>query len=229
MLSSSDNDVDSLDEENLVAAASTSDDYEQFSFTAKKEIKWRKKFFDASQLPTLESRQNANIMFADANPLDYFTKYIKESDYANMTTMTNLYAVQKGNTFKPTNVGEIQTLIGLHIAVGCLKYSQLRMYWNSSIGINLFTDNMSRERFLSLRNSLHLVNILDEPLDCKDKMYKIRPIFEAVRKRCLELDIEQNICVDEQMIPHKGRIPMRQYMRGKPNPWGGGEAFHDMW
>lgn len=39
-------------------------------------------------------------------------------------------------------------------------------------------------------------------------------------RRCNELAVEQNVCVDEQMVPFKGKLAVKQYMRGKPNPWG---------
>lgn len=28
------------------------------------------------------------------------------------------------------------------------------------------------------------------------------------------------MCVDEQMVPFKGKLSVKRYMRGKPNPWG---------
>lgn len=32
--------------------------------------------------------------------------------------------------------------------------------------------------------------------------------------------MERNICIDEQMIPFKGHLSVKQYMRGKHCPWG---------
>ena len=74
--------------------------------------------------------------------------------------------------------------------------------------------------FFQLRNMLHLVNNLEIPPNNKDKMYKVRPIFDAVRRKCQSLDVEKHICVDEQIVPFKGRHSAKQYIRGKPSPWG---------
>lgn len=44
--------------------------------------------------------------------------------------------------------------------------------------------------------------------------------MDRVRARLLQLPLEKNLCVDEQMIPFKGRLSIKQYIRGKPCPWG---------
>lgn len=79
---------------------------------------------------------------------------------------------------------------------------------------------MSRDRFFQLRNNLHCINNLDVPNTCNDKLHKVRPLFEAIRQRCLALELEENLCVDEQMVPFRGHLSIKQYMKGKPTPWG---------
>lgn len=56
------------------------------------------------------------------------------------------------------------------------------MYWERVFGIILFLDSMSRDRFFALRTNLHLVNNLERPNDCEDKLYKVRPIIDSVKK-----------------------------------------------
>ena len=48
----------------------------------------------------------------------------------------------------------------------------------------------------------------------------MRPIIEYVRTRCLELRQEENLCIDEQIIPFTGNLSIKQYIKGKPCPWG---------
>ena len=31
---------------------------------------------------------------------------------------------------------------------------------------------------------------------------------------------EKRLCINEQMIPFKGKLGLKQYIKGKPNPWG---------
>ncbi|KAG0431551.1 hypothetical protein HPB47_021696 [Ixodes persulcatus] len=53
-----------------------------------------------------------------------------------------------------------------------------------------------------------------------DKLWKVRPFLDSIRARCLDLQLEEEVSVDEQMIPFKGQLSIKQYMRGKPTPWG---------
>lgn len=116
-----------------------------------------------------------------SDPLTYFSRYFESAHFENLVEMTNVYALQKGHNFSPTNLREMKTFIGLHL--GCLKFPQLKMYWDSLLGMNLFTD-MTRERFMTLRTNFHVVNVFEKPSDCKDRWYKVRLIFDAIKKRC---------------------------------------------
>jgi hypothetical protein len=53
-----------------------------------------------------------------------------------------------------------------------------------------------------------------------DVTWKIKPLIDCVRFRCLKLIRPTSLCIDEQMIPFTGRCPIKQFIRGKPNPEG---------
>lgn len=66
---------------------------------------------------------------------------------------------------------------------------------------------MTRDRSFALRTNFH---IIDNNSICKvnkDKFIKVRPS-------------EQDLCVDEQMVPFKGQLSIKQLMKGKPIKWG---------
>ncbi|KAJ8938648.1 hypothetical protein NQ314_011387 [Rhamnusium bicolor] len=79
---------------------------------------------------------------------------------------------------------------------------------------------MSRDRFFQLRTNLHCVNNLEIPQNCNDKLYKVRPLYDAIRDRCLQLDLEENLCINEQIVPFRGQLSIKQYIKNKPTPWG---------
>lgn len=78
---------------------------------------------------------------------------------------------------------------------------------------------MTSERFFQLRSNLHVVNNLENPVDNKDKLYKVRPILNSVRNRLLQFKVEEVVSVDEQIIPLKCRLEIKQYVKDKPYPW----------
>lgn len=41
---------------------------------------------------------------------------------------------------------------------------------------------------------------------------------KIVADSCQKMEI--NLCVDEQMVPFTGNLSIKQYVRGKPYPWG---------
>lgn len=138
-----------------------------------------------------------------------------------MAQFTNMYAHQQNRNIKHASTNEIQILFGLHIIIGCLnKFPRVRLYWEKVLGLRPFLDNMARDRFFQLRSCLHLVDNLARPQNCVDKLYKVRPIINAVKKRINQLDMEEVVCVDEQMIPFTGQLSIKQYIKGKPTPWG---------
>lgn len=94
------------------------------------------------------------------------------------------------------------------------------MFYDSSIGITFFTENMTRKRFFAIRNNLHLVDISTRKTGCKDRLFKVSPIIKLVQKRLMQLPLEENLCIDEQIIPFKGKFIAKQYIKGKPCSWG---------
>ena len=54
-----------------------------------------------------------------------------------------------------------------------------------------------------------------------DKLQKIRPLINLLGAAFkAEYDCEREITIDEAMIPYKGRIGYKQYMKDKPTKWG---------
>ena len=86
---------------------------------------------------------------------------------------------------------------------------QYRMYWDITSHYEPVAHVMSRDRFELLKKYLHFVdnhsaprNVQDES---KDQLFKIRPLFECLRKNCVKQIPEEHNSVNEQMVPFKGR------------------------
>jgi hypothetical protein len=135
--------------------------------------------------------------------------------------MTNAYAMQNDAILKPTYSSVIRQLFGLHMYMGCKKLPMLHFYWSPRLGPEKFQriTVIGRRCFCQLRNNLHIVNNPERPSACKHKIYKARPLLDCIRSRCQQLSVEQNIAIDEQMIPFKGMHSLKQYSPSKPYPW----------
>nr|CAD7446340.1 unnamed protein product [Timema bartmani] len=172
-----------------------------YFLTEKKDIKWCHRLISVLNSDKWEPDTTEETKLT---PLIYFRNYIPEHLFEAMAGMTNIYAIQAGtNGFKPTTTTELETLIGLHIVMGTLKFPRVRMYWDTTLKMELFMNSRSRDRFFQLGTNLHLVDNMRIPPDNKDTFFKVRPIYD-VRNCCLELHVEEYLAVDEAMIPFAG-------------------------
>ena len=95
-------------------------------------------------------------------------------------------------------VAELKAWIGLTLAMGLVKKTNLKSYWCSSSVIKtpLFLNTMSRDRYLQILLFLHFVdhNNAPDPADAnRDKLWKIRPFLMLC-------------CPDLQQFMHHPRI-----------------------
>ncbi|KAL4142153.1 hypothetical protein QTP88_004670 [Uroleucon formosanum] len=214
------NNIEQVNENDLSTPHSPIDN---LKLTEKKDIKWQRSPFPNLNLnlQPIDDIQ-PEVIGSDMidPPIKYFSKYYSDVDFQLMVQYTNMYALQKGKTWKNTDIKEIKIFIGLHIIMGCTKFPRIRMYWNLVLKMNVFVENMNRNRFFTLRTNFHVIDNLKINKNNKDKFVKVRPMFDCLKRRCGQLNIEKNVSIDEQMIPFKGQLNIKQYMKGKPCPWG---------
>lgn len=80
---------------------------------------------------------------------------------------------------------------------------------------------MARKRFEEIVRFLHFSDN-HGPDALKYKTWKIKPVADTINATFkLGMTVGQRIAFDEGMIPMRSKYnPMRQYLRGKPHPWG---------
>ncbi|KAG8231020.1 hypothetical protein J437_LFUL010942 [Ladona fulva] len=42
-------------------------------------------------------------------------------------------------------------------------------------------------------------------------MFKVQPLFNLIRQKVLQLPLEEFLCIDEQIVPFKGKLAAKQY------------------
>ncbi|KAJ8933283.1 hypothetical protein NQ314_014111 [Rhamnusium bicolor] len=99
-----------------------------------------------------------------------------------------------------------------------------RLYWSSACRIPQVAISMSRKRWEQIKKNLHFNNNENLPKDRndinRDKLFKLRPLLDILQQKFASQVIPQTLCVDEQIVPYKGKSLLKQYNPKKPNKWG---------
>ncbi|XP_037275023.2 piggyBac transposable element-derived protein 3 [Rhipicephalus microplus] len=183
----------------------------------KRKVVWTTAEFDRP--PTTFHRSSDTDVNLVSEPLEYFLRYITDDIFEEIARCTNIYSLQTGGAILGTTPEEVKTFFGMLMIMGTLKFPRIRMYWNPATQIQSVSEAMSVNRFFRLRSALHVTEP-DANHTGTDKFWKVRPLLDAVRKRCLELPATEKNSIDEQMIPFTGRVAAKQFVRNKPNPEG---------
>ncbi len=80
-----------------------------------------------------------------------------------------------------------------------------------------------RDRFLQIKKNLHVVDNstqLNQNDPNYDRAFKVRPLLNVVKENFRKITKEENMCIDEQIIPFKGKSIMKQHVSNKPDRWG---------
>ena len=98
------------------------------------------------------------------------------------------------------------------------KISNTRLHWNANFLNDTVNRVMSRDRWLTIKADLHFLN--NENTDHRDKIYKIRPLYDELKIKFKQIPRTENLCIDKQTIPFKGKSALKQYIPEKPYKWG---------
>ncbi|XP_020511873.2 uncharacterized protein [Labrus bergylta] len=94
-------------------------------------------------------------------PIDYFSKYFGWETWVEIANCTN----KLSNTTNPVTARAVAQFVGIHIAMGTLKFPSLRLYWEDLTKVPLIAEAMPLSRFLELSRMLKLASPERDPLD----------------------------------------------------------------
>ncbi|KAG0411022.1 hypothetical protein HPB47_011857 [Ixodes persulcatus] len=181
----------------------------------KRVTKWVKKSFDPGNVVCTHAFTNNEAPY---EPIEYFARYIPYSIFETLALFSNF--LQATGTELGTTPQEMKLFCGVMMYMAVLKFLRIRMYWQQRTRIAVVADTISLNRFFKLRSAVHVTDANSRDSKSPDKFWKVRPLVDAVRKRCLELDAAEHSSIDEQMIPFTGKVPAKQVIKSKPNPEG---------
>lgn len=129
-------------------------------------------------------------------------------------------AKSRSKAWKPTDANEMRQFFSVMLTMGLNKVPHFHDYWSKkSIYRNEYICSlMGRDRFILLLKFWHFS---DERNDTGDRLYKIRQILNMLNNRFREiLTPGKCIVIDESMIPWRGRLIFRQYIKNKSHKYG---------
>ena len=154
-------------------------------------------------------------------PLEMFLRYVSRDLFVTIAACTNQRLAERAKTRNITP-GAIFKFFGICFYTSVIKYPWLRMYWSEKYRLPVVADQLSRNKFFNIRANLKVVddNRISDDHKQNDRLWKVRPLLDAIRQRCLQLDRPEAVEVDEQMIPFTGTTSLKHYVPNKPNPVG---------
>jgi hypothetical protein len=168
-------------------------------------------------------------IFSCVEPYDFYSLFVSDEIFNIIAVQTNLFASQKLSNQQSyrldqwfdTDPNEIRRFFGLIIWMGIVRIPSIKSYWSKNEGFNLKLPCkiMSRNRFELLLRFLHFSD--NEKNDKSNRLLKIESIV-----RLLNINFnkyyspDEVVYVDESLIPFRGRIIFRQYLKNKRHRYG---------
>ena len=152
------------------------------------------------------------------SPLQFFRYFFTNEIISYIAEQTSIYCAQQ-RPEKPVafDSKEVETFLGVCMYMSLIKMSSCKNYWSNQFRVEQVAGIMTSKAFLTLKRYLHFC---DNSSSDEDKLRKIRPIIDMLKHRFLEVPLEENLSIDEQMVPFKGRSSLKQYLPKKPHKWG---------
>ena len=165
----------------------------------------------------------------NASPLHYFELFMTISVWQYILQTTNAYAAARLGSQPPQRrsvfrnwrgitLTEMKAFVGLILQMGLTQLSDIKDYWSTHVTLNLpfFRTVFSRDRFFQIFWMLHVGETPSQ-----NRRSKIQPFIDLLVPRFHQhLNPSKELSIDEAMIAFRGRVAFRQYIRGKPQPWG---------
>ncbi|XP_063878299.1 piggyBac transposable element-derived protein 2-like isoform X1 [Scylla paramamosain] len=156
-------------------------------------------------------------------PLEYFKHFFDDDLLQMIVDESNLYATQERGSSLNLTVEELEQFIGTVLYSTIFHLPRTRRYWKKSSWVQQIAEVFSRNRWEEIKKYIHFNDNSNMPAptdETRDKLFKIRPIVDKLLHKFQAIPQQQMLCIDEQIVPFKGRSGLKQYNPKKPNKWG---------
>ena len=162
-----------------------------------------------------------SFLAQDLTPSCLFEYFFDDEIVNLIVDMSRRYAHQKLKPNFDITADSLRAFLAVLLLSGYVPLPRRRMYWEqaSDVRNEAVTGAMSLNRFEEILRYLHVAD--NAQLDSSDKMAKIRPLFNHLNDRYVKYwPVEEDLDVDESMVPYYDRHSSKQFIRGKPIRFG---------
>ena len=162
-----------------------------------------------------------NMTISEFSPVSLFELFLSDDIVNAIASESTNYARQKGSySFVLTNA-DVRVFMAILFTSGYATLSARRMYWECSSDVHnkAIARAMTHNRFEEVLRYIHIADNMH--LDVNDKFSKVRLLITELNKSFLNyFPIQQQLSVDESMIPYFGNHSAKQFIGGKPIRFG---------
>lgn len=182
-------------------------------------------------------RQEVINSLKGRKPIDFFLLFFDDEIQNLLVTETNRYAEQQIITgiceeliskhsvlskWYCTDANELMRFFAVIIWMGLDQKPSLRDYYSKKVLYKSEVPKLSgisRNRFEALLHFLHISDNEDCPAG--DRLYKISPLVKMLNQKFQHIcNPKEKVCIDETMVPFRGRLSFLQYIPGKRHKYG---------
>lgn len=172
-----------------------------------------------------------NNLKDDSSEVDFFLALLPESFVTVICNETNAYRSRvvaefplsphsRMKAWVDVNFQEMYCFLALTMLMPRIKKLTISEYWTVyNLYTPIFSETMSRNRYLNILSALHFSSETRE--NNTDKLYKIKPFLDHLRSIFPNnFSPFSNLCIDESIVVFKGRLAFKQFMPLKRHRFG---------
>ena len=152
----------------------------------------------------------------DLNPHQHFEFFFDDEVVTYLCEESKIYAASKGNFVFHVTPDKFCAFLAILLILGYTSLPRRRMYWQQETDVFkcAVADLLPRNCFEEILRYSHLAG--NAKLTPSDKLAKVRPFFNLMNQQFLNaFQFDEQLCVDESMIPYFGKYSAKQYIKGK--------------
>ena len=189
-------------------------------------VQWAESSFHSSSGPE-------HFIRDECSPLEYFSLLWTDDIWEKILSSSNAYvdkfagrksAKRKQKDSPLITMGELKSYMGIRLHMGVFGAGRKRDFWTEAFldgkdVIDKYCDVFSREKWEHLSRQIHFETV--ESADADDSLWKVRGLCDALNETFRRnWKPFQHLSIDEETIPTKARIKIKQYNPMKPSKWG---------